>query len=135
MLGLLGLHAYNHEAEGVPGCYHTSDVGSDSVDHDAQGGDTSVLMRCGRLGYWLSPEVTSQGIMTRAVEYGTNQLASVLGHGRMHGEAWEENAASCRVMERVGMTRGTSFLRYVPKLKEAKVCAYYTLDLDKSRRD
>ena len=130
VLGLLGLHAYDHEAEGVPVCYHTSDVESDSVDHDPQDGDKRVPMRCGRLGYWLSPEATSQGIMTRAVEYGINQLArSVMGYERMHGEAWEENVASRRVIERVGMTRKKSLLRYVPKFKETKVCAHYTLDL------
>lgn len=105
VLRLLGLHAYNHEAKGVPVCYRTSDVGSDSVHYDAQGSDTRVPMCCGRLGYRLSPEVTSQGVMTRGVEYGINQLASVLGYERMHDEAWEENVASCRVIERVGNAR------------------------------
>ncbi|KAF9387572.1 hypothetical protein CPB97_002353 [Podila verticillata] len=140
VLRLLGLHAYNHEAKGVPVCYRTSDVGSDSVHYDAQGSDTRQrkdrtmtsdpvpppirdrdpykvaedihlsafvpsdapemdrahdisnsiflgiqVMQCGVLGYWLSPEFSGKGVMTRAVAYALRQLAgSVFEYERVH---------------------------------------------------
>ncbi|KAG0037505.1 hypothetical protein BGZ82_002417 [Podila clonocystis] len=131
VLGLLGLHAYDHEAEGVPLCYRMGDVGSGSLGHsDEQDCGTKVPMRCGRLGYWLSPEAIGQGIMTRAVEYGLKQLARpLMVYERMHGEAWEDNVASCKVIERVGMQCARSVARYVPKFDETKMCSHYILDV------
>lgn len=126
VIGLLSLHAFGHETDGAPVCYHASPPSDES---DEEGGN-KVPLRCGVLGYWLSPEFTGRGIMTRAVDYGLRQLArSAMGYERVHGKAWEDNVASCRVMERAGMKRAASVARFVPKFGEIKSSAHYILDI------
>ncbi|KAF9394317.1 hypothetical protein CPC16_011711 [Podila verticillata] len=125
VIGLLSLHAFGHETDGAPACYHASPL-SDELDGE---GDSKKPLRCGVLGYWLSPEFTGRGIMTRVVEYGLRHLArSAMGYERVHGKAWEDNVASCRVMERAGMMRAASVARFVPKFGEIKSSAHYILD-------
>lgn len=118
VMGLVGVHAFDHEEEGVPVCRHTLGDGSEAP------------MRCGAIGYWLSPEATGNGIMTRVVDYALRQMArQVMGFERVHGQAWEENTASQRVMERAGMQPAAPVPCFVPKFEETKICAHYTLDV------
>ncbi|KAG0332844.1 hypothetical protein BG000_009685 [Podila horticola] len=125
VIGLMSLHAFDHEKEGAPVCHHASHL-SDGSESD---GDNRLPLRCGVLGYWLSPEWTGHGIMTRAVDYGLRRLArSAMGYERVHGKAWEDNVASCRVMERAGMLRVPSVARFVPKFGGIKSSAHYVLD-------
>lgn len=92
-------------------------------------------MRCGVLGYWLSPEFAGKGVMTRVVAYALRALAGpVFGHERVHGFAWEENTPSNRVMEWAGMVRAPSYPLYVPKFKVTKTCSHYNFDVVKSWR-
>ncbi|KAG0027602.1 hypothetical protein BGZ81_005451 [Podila clonocystis] len=125
VIGLLSLHAFDHEKEGAHPCYQTSraSVGAESD------GDNRLPLRCGVLGYWLSPEYTGHGIMARTVDYGLCHLARSLGYERVHGKAWEDNLASCRVMERAGMLRASSVARFVPKFGGIKSSAHYVLDV------
>lgn len=130
VIGLIGVNDFGHVEDGMDICYKTASTGLS----DQTGEEAEVPMRCGKFGYWLSPEVTGQGIMTRVLDYVLRQLArQAIGLERVHGKAWEDNVASCRVMERVGMTREKSFPWYVPKFKETKMCAHYVLDLDTGR--
>ncbi|KAF9327974.1 hypothetical protein BG006_008787 [Podila minutissima] len=127
VIGLLSLHAFDHEKEGVPACYRVPPPLSGRSGSD---GDNKLPLRCGVLGYWLSPEYTGQGIMTQAVYYGLRQIArSALGYEHVHGRAWEDNVASCRVMERAGMRQVPSVARFVPKFGEIKSSAQYVLDV------
>ncbi|KAF9327973.1 hypothetical protein BG006_008786 [Podila minutissima] len=119
VMGLLGVHEFDHEDEGVPVCYH-----------EQGGSGNKVPMRCGGVGYWLSPDATGKGIMTRVLDYGLQQLArQVMGFERVHGEAWGENVASRRVMERAGMQSAPPVECFVPKFGETKICAHYILDV------
>ncbi|KAF9315060.1 hypothetical protein BG003_003516 [Podila horticola] len=118
VMGLLALRAFDHEEEGVPVCCHEQDVSS------------KVPMRCGGIGYWLSPEATGKGVMTRVLDYALRQLArQEMGFERVHGEAWEENLASCRVMERAEMQPAAPVPCFVPKFGETKICAHYVADV------
>ncbi|KAG0078253.1 hypothetical protein BGZ92_001531, partial [Podila epicladia] len=111
VMGLLSVRAFDHEEEGVPVCYH-----------EQGGSGNKVPMRCGGVGYWLSPEATGKGIMTRVLDYGLRQLArQEMGFERVHGEAWEENMASRRVMERAGMQLASPVDCFVPKFGETKI--------------
>ncbi|KAG0027608.1 hypothetical protein BGZ81_005457 [Podila clonocystis] len=128
VIGLLYLGDQDHEEDGVPICYHPPSGGS-----NAGGERGDDLVRCGALGYWLSPEFEGKGIMTRAVTYALRELAGpVFNHERVHGIAWEENTPSNRVMERAGMVRAPSYPLYVPKFKTTKTCSHYTFDVAKS---
>ncbi|KAG0027601.1 hypothetical protein BGZ81_005450 [Podila clonocystis] len=124
VMGLLGVRAFNHEEEDVPVCYHSNATSSGSDDGD------KVPMRCGTIGYWLSPEATGKGVMTRVLEYGLRELApQAMGFERVHGEAWQENTASRRVMERAGMRPAPDVPCFVPKFGATKICAHYIADV------
>ncbi|KAF9325538.1 hypothetical protein BG006_010989 [Podila minutissima] len=128
VIGLLYLGDLDHEEDGLAICYRPPSAGSNAGGE--QGGD---LMRCGVLGYWLSPEFAGKDVMTRVVAYALRVLAGpVFGHERVHGIAWEENAPSNRVMERAGMVRAPSYPLYVLKFKVIKTCSHYTFDIVKS---
>lgn len=119
VMGLLAVREFDHEDEGVPVCYH-----------EQGGSGNKVPMRCGGVGYWLSPDATGKGTMTRVLDYGLRQLArQVMGFERVHGEAWEENVASRRVMERAGMQSAPPVECFVPKFGKTKMCAHYILDV------
>lgn len=129
VIGLLYLGKLDHEEDGLPICYHPprSD-GSNTGDGDSD----DQVMQCGVLGYWLSPDVSGKGVMTRVVAYALRQLAGpIFGYERVHGIAWEENTSSNRVMERVGMVRASSYHLYVPKFKETKMCSHFMVDVVK----
>lgn len=118
VMGLVSLQASDHEGDGLPLCYHVLGDGSE------------VPKRCGTIGYWLSPEATGKGIMTRVVDYALQQMArQLMGYERVHGEAWEENTASHRVMERAGMQPAAPVPCFVPKFDQIKICAQYILDV------
>ncbi|KAG0084215.1 hypothetical protein BGZ92_010096 [Podila epicladia] len=125
VIGLLYLGDLDHEEDGLPICYRPPSAGSNAGGE--QGGN---LMRCGVLGFWLSPEFAGKGVMTRVVTYALRELAGpVFSHERVHGMAWEENTPSNRVMERAGMVRSPSYPLYVPKFKVIKTCSHYTFDI------
>ncbi|KAI1316545.1 hypothetical protein EDD11_009884 [Mortierella claussenii] len=104
----------------------------DPFDHGNLGpctGDGGQELKCGGLGYWISPEYAGQGIMTRVVQYGVRRMArDVFGFERVHGEAWVENQASRVVMERAGMMYSEGEPCYVAKFDEVKQVAFYTVD-------
>ncbi|KAF9427362.1 hypothetical protein BGZ94_005047 [Podila epigama] len=132
VIGLLGLHEMDHEDDGLPPCYHdvqvedSSSVGVDSATVPVK----RVPVRCGTFGYWLSPEYTGREIMTQVVSYALKHLCRAgFGYERMHASAWDDNVASCRVMERVGMRPVESYPCFVPKFNLTKTCAHYIIDV------
>ncbi|GJJ69886.1 hypothetical protein EMPS_02235 [Entomortierella parvispora] len=58
----------------------------------------------GRTGYWVSPEYRNQGYARRALAYLLNEIAAKeQGFDLVRADAYAENLASQRVMERAGM--------------------------------
>ena len=57
----------------------------------------------GEIGYWLGPEHWGQGIMTEA---GKRIVAYAFSRGdvRVHAQRFDDNPASGRVIEKIGMT-------------------------------
>ncbi|KAF9585315.1 hypothetical protein BGW38_002928 [Lunasporangiospora selenospora] len=91
--------------------------------------DQQEWLSCSSFGYWVSPEVSGRGIMTKVVTYGISQIARpVFGFERVHGECWTENTASRRVMEKSGMRSATGTPVFVPKFNKVKDIAHYIFD-------
>ncbi|KAG0299212.1 hypothetical protein BGZ98_010254 [Dissophora globulifera] len=88
------------------------------------------MLRCGDLGYWISPEHEGKGIMTRVVVFALTKMArQEFGYDRVHSEAWVENAGSRRVMERAGMRPTVGVPCFVPKFNATKEIAHYIIDV------
>lgn len=83
-----------------------SDVKSSPVpESDTQLKDGSEPgFKMGRTGYWVSPEYRNQGYAGRTLAYLLEEIAAKeQGFDLVQGEAFAENLASQRVMERAGM--------------------------------
>ncbi|KAG0053162.1 hypothetical protein BGZ83_001572 [Gryganskiella cystojenkinii] len=65
----------------------------------------SLTVREGRSGYWISPEHRAQGYGARSLKFLLNEIAAKEPHGYdlVKCEAFVENMASQKVMERAGM--------------------------------
>lgn len=123
MIGLVYLDDFDHGDELGP-CFR--DEGSASTD------PTNVL-RCGGFGYWLSPEWTGKGMMTSVIRYSLQHMARPLfGFERVHAEAWLENTASTRVMEKAGMRPTRGLPCFVAKFNATKEIAHFIRDIDEA---
>ncbi|KAF9987006.1 hypothetical protein BGZ65_005420 [Modicella reniformis] len=119
MIGLIALDPFDHGSDMAP-CYR---------QEEAEVCERRVL-RCGELGYWLSPEYTGRGIMSQVLAFVLNKLAwQEFGYDRVHGEAWIENMGSRRVMENAGMEQTVGEPCFVPKFNAIKEIAHYLIDL------
>ncbi|KAF9951093.1 hypothetical protein BGZ72_007314 [Mortierella alpina] len=130
MVGLIALDPFDHGDLGL--CYRDKrgDVDAE-VTHEASTSTTDGdLLKCGGFGYWISPEHAGKGIMTQVVTFALTRLArQEFNYDRVHGEAWTDNAASCRVMERAGMRRVPGLPCFVPKFNATKDIAHYVFDV------
>jgi RimJ/RimL family protein N-acetyltransferase len=119
MIGLINLRDFDHDEDLGP-CYR---------DNNSSNENTSPILRCGAFGYWISPEWTGQGIMTSVIRFFLEQVARPLfGFDRVHGEAWLDNRASSRVMEKAGMRPTRSVPCFVEKFNATKDIAHYIFD-------
>lgn len=79
----------------------------------------------GELGYWIEKEEWGKGYGTEAaeavMEYGFNHR----GLHRIFAQAFTDNPASTRVMEKIGMTFEGTLRNHVKKGKEFKDLAVY----------
>ncbi|KAF9273620.1 hypothetical protein BGZ68_001352 [Mortierella alpina] len=138
MIGLIAMDPFDHGDMGL--CYQnkSTDADADSdggVDNEASTTDKDLLT-CGGFGYWISPEHAGKGIMTQVVVFALTRLARQnFNYDRMHGEAWTDNMASCRVMERAGMRRVPGLPCFVPKFNATKDIAHYVFDVHHSTRE
>jgi len=121
MIGLVNLDDFDHGDDLRP-CFR---------DEGASTKDPTNILRCGGFGYWLSPEWTGKGIMTRAIQYSLHHMARPLfGFERVHAEAWLENKASARVMEKAGMRPTRGLPCFVEKFNATKEIAHFIYDID-----
>jgi [ribosomal protein S5]-alanine N-acetyltransferase len=77
------------------------------VDGQAVGGigvelQRDVFRMSGEIGYWLGQEYWGRGIMSEAVGAMTEHALLSFGINRIFAMVFETNAASARVLERVG---------------------------------
>ncbi|CAO3570732.1 unnamed protein product [Mortierella alpina] len=139
MIGLIALDPFDHGDLGL--CYRhkrtdaNADANADAdvdadVDKVASTADEGLL-KCGGFGYWISPERAGKGIMTQVLVFALTRLArQEFNYDRVHGEAWTDNVASCRVMERAGMRRAPGLPCFVPKFNATKDIAHYVFDVE-----
>lgn len=123
LVGIFDLNLFDHGddaaliCDGVP---VVAPVGSSEKDERV----------CGGVGYWISPDCAGQGIMSRVLDYGLQHLArQELGYNREHGECWQENLASQRVMSRAGMRPSPALPCFVTKFNVTKEVAGFVIDL------
>ncbi|KAF9435067.1 hypothetical protein BGZ76_006945 [Entomortierella beljakovae] len=120
IIGVVGLDKMEHGGLGL--CY------KEQSDDDTQ--KEQELMSCCSIGYWISPEYSGKGIMTRVVMYAADHLApKELGYGRVHAEAFEENKASQKVMQKAGMSPTRGIPRSIPKFNSMRNMAHYIKDV------
>ncbi|KAF9984953.1 hypothetical protein BGZ75_003493 [Mortierella antarctica] len=132
MIGLIALDPFDHGDLGL--CYQHKRTVADTdtvADVDVEASTTDeVVLKCGGFGYWISPEHAGKGIMTQVVVFALTRLArQEFNYDRVHGEAWTDNTASCRVMERAGMRRVPGLPCFVPKFNATKDIAHYVFDV------
>ncbi|KAF9435068.1 hypothetical protein BGZ76_006946 [Entomortierella beljakovae] len=119
IIGIVGLDEMEHGDLGL--CYKEQSGGDIQKEQE--------LMSCCSIGYWISPEYEGKGIMTRVVMYAADHLApKELGYERVHAEAWEENKASAKVMQKAGMRPARGIPVFVPKFKSMKNIIHYIKD-------
>ncbi|KAG0249899.1 hypothetical protein BG011_008840 [Mortierella polycephala] len=126
MIGLFALDPFDHGNLGL--CYEKEHKDADVGGDQSEGSEQPLV--CGGMGYWISPEHTGRGIMGQVVTYALSQMArQEFGYDRVHGEAWVENIASRRVMERAGMHLTVGEPCYVAKFNATKDVAHYIYDV------
>ena len=76
------------------------------------------------LGYVIHPAFHGQGYMTEALKMAIQELFT-LGYAEIVCGAFEENAASIRVMEKAGMQR-TEFTENIDYRGKTRLCVYYS---------
>ncbi|KAG0217790.1 acyl-CoA N-acyltransferase [Mortierella sp. GBAus27b] len=119
MIGLFALEAFDH-----------GDMGLCHAPPEECEAEERRMLRCGGLGYWLSPEHAGKGIMSQVLAYALEQMAwEEFGYDRVHGEAWIENIGSRRVMEHAGMQQTEGVPCFVPKFNATKEIAHYIWDV------
>jgi ribosomal-protein-alanine N-acetyltransferase len=69
------------------------------------GGIAWGSLRAGYIGYWIDREVAGRGIMPTAVALALDHAFDVMGLHRIEINIRPENAASLRVMEKLGLRR------------------------------
>jgi ribosomal-protein-alanine N-acetyltransferase len=69
------------------------------------GGISWGSLRAGYIGYWIDREVAGRGIMPTAVAMACDHCFDVLGLHRIEINIRPENAASLRVVEKLGLRR------------------------------
>jgi ribosomal-protein-alanine N-acetyltransferase len=77
--------------------YEGAIVGQINVANILHGSVSSAVV-----GYWISPEVAGRGVTPTAVALVTDYLFNVLGLHRVEIDIRPENAASLRVVEKLG---------------------------------
>lgn len=123
MMGLVALDTFDHGEMGP--CYAR---GESESTHERR------TLRCGSLGYWISPEHAGKGIMRQVLTFVLGQMArQEFGYERVHGEAWSENTGSRRVMEHAGMEQTVGVPCFVPKFNATKEIAHYVFDTSSAR--
>lgn len=97
-----------------------------SKDEEAIGFLNDVESKDGRieLGYVIHPSFYSQGYMTEALKMAIEELFA-LGYAEVVCGAFEENAASIRVMEKAGMQR-IEFTENIDYRGKTHLCVYYS---------
>jgi len=86
--------------------------------------DVEITGRTMELGYVIHPSHWNKGYATAALKLATDQLLAA-GYQEVIAGAFEENTASLRVMEKVGMTRmeKTDEIEYRGRVHR---CIYYS---------
>ncbi|KAF8945281.1 hypothetical protein BGZ47_002953 [Haplosporangium gracile] len=134
MIGLFSLEPQDHREMGP--CYlgkelvlNTMSTPRTDNDDKHESGD-DVPLNCGGVGYWLSPEHASKGIMTDVLKFALTHLARrEFEYDRVHGECWSDNIGSTRVMERAGMQPVIGLPIFVPKFNATKDVAHFIYDI------
>ena len=78
------------------------------------------------LGYVIHPAFHGQGYMTEALKMAIQELFT-LGYAEIVCGAFEENAASIRVMEKAGMQR-IEFTENIDYRGQTHLCVYYSTE-------
>ncbi|KAG0034699.1 hypothetical protein BGZ82_005637 [Podila clonocystis] len=122
LIGIFGTNLFDHGDDAALIC--------DGVPVVAPTGSSQEERFCGDLGYWISPECAGQGIMSRVLTYGLQHLLrQEFGYNRVHGECWQENLASQRVMARAGMRPSPALPCFVAKFNTTKDVVGFVIDL------
>ena len=87
--------------------------------------DVEIENGCIEVGYVLSPACHNRGLMTQALELAIRELFS-LGYKTVVAGAFEENAASIRVMVKNGMTKMDKE-EIIPYRGADHNCVYYQI--------
>ena len=97
-----------------------------SKDEEAIGFLNDVEIKDGRieLGYVIHPAFHGQGYMTEALKLAIHALFA-LGYEEVICGAFEENAASIRVMEKAGMQQ-MEFTENIDYRGKTHLCVYYS---------
>lgn len=70
-------------------------------------------LRSAQIGYWIDQNVAGQGIMTTAVALAVDHCFGPVGLHRIQVDIRPENAASRRVVEKLGFREESYFVRYL----------------------
>ncbi|GJJ70275.1 hypothetical protein EMPS_02624 [Entomortierella parvispora] len=123
MIGLVHLDDFDH-GDVLGPCFRDEEAGTT---------DSSNILRCGAFGYWLSPEWAGKGIMTNVIRYSLQHITrSLFGFERVHAEAWLDNTASIRVMEKAGMCPARGVPCFVEKFNATKEIAHFIYDVEET---
>ncbi|KAG0050430.1 hypothetical protein BGZ83_004806 [Gryganskiella cystojenkinii] len=136
MMGLIHLGDFDHGDILGPCLSESTDPVNNQDRSDASiltaTAEAPTVLRCGGFGYWLSPEWTCQGIMTNVIRFALDNMArQIFGFERVHAEAWVDNVASIRVMERAGMRPDRGIPCFVEKFNCTKEIAHYIYDTER----
>lgn len=77
------------------------------------GNVTHGSLRSAWVGYWVSEEVTGGGVATAALALGVDHCFGAVGLHRVEATVRPENAASRRVLDKVGFREEGLLLRYL----------------------
>ena len=97
-----------------------------SKNQEAIGFINDVEIKNGKieLGYVIHPDFHGRGYMTEALKMAIQELFT-LGYAEIVCGAFEENAASIRVMEKAGMQR-IEFTENIDYRGKTHLCVYYS---------
>ncbi len=88
---------------------------------------TDIERVSGELGYWLSEEYWSRGIVTKAIRQFAPWAMDRFGLTRLHADTFHDNPASGRVLEKAGFTKESVKRRAAIKNGEIKDLNVYAM--------
>lgn len=88
---------------------------------------TDIERLTAELGYWIGEDYWGQGVMTSAVQIFVPWVMAKFGLVRLFAGVFSDNLASCRVLEKAGLTKESVRRRAVIKHGEIKDIDVYVM--------